>query len=126
MAKGISSNRGGSLAVTGYQKQPDQDVVNGGTIPLSSNDKLQSIDITATAGAATLAAEPFGTDPADFTDRMVLAITCIDATNAVTITVNNVQYGYVGNGNLVLTQGHQVQLIYNQAQERFYELSRNF
>jgi len=126
MAKGISSNRGGTLYLRGYQKQADQDVVNGGTIPLTSDDKLQTIDITASAGAATLANEPFGTSPADFTDRMVLAITCLDATNAVTIAVNDVQYGYVGNGNLVLTEGHQVQLIYNAARERFFELSRNF
>lgn len=125
MAKGISSNRGGSLSVQGFQKQPDQDVVAAGTITLAG-EKMEAIDVDASAGAAVLANAPFGTSPANFKDRAVIAITCIDVTNPVTINVNDVQYGYVGNGNLVLTQGHQVQFIYNAGLERFLELSRNF
>lgn len=125
MAKGISSNRGGSLTVVGFQKQPNQDLVNGGTITLSG-EKMEAIDVDASAGAAVLANEPFGTSPANFKDRAVIAITCLDIVNPVTINSNDVQYGYVGNGNLVLTQGHQVQFIYNASLERFLELSRNF
>lgn len=122
MSTSIISNRGGTLKSNGYDAQAQQDVTAGATIDILTLSEMQFKQLTATAGSATVSTTPFGTDPSKFQDGKIIGLVNVHATNTVTLGVNDIQYGFVADADIVLAEGEFYQVMYNSTLERFVPL----
>ena len=82
--------------------------------------RRQHVRIQSSGGALALDTTPFGNNPALFRDGMEIVVESDDLADYMTLSVNDIQYGYVGNGGIEFKEGTVVSFIYNATKERFY------
>ncbi len=97
----------------------------GGTISSDTSNRFQYRRIEAdVASAITLAAEPFGTG-GGWIDGTVVRLVCVNDTNTVIITHNDVAKGSILNGDVELTKYSTIDLQYDSILDRWIEVGRS-
>jgi len=108
----------------GYNTTALQSLANSGTITISSK-KMQICEIDSSAANISISATPFGVDPENFTNGMIITVICVDENMELTLPVSDVDYGYVGNGDIVFKKGVLFEFLYNATLKRFLKKSSN-
>lgn len=122
---GVASSRwrviGGSGG-GGYTNATALTLAASGTIT-GVTSGFNKVRVQGSSAAVTLSSTPFGTTaPLDGTEVVLVGNS---NTNTVTITYNDAAKGVVSNGNVTLTKGANIVLIYDASLDRWIEKSRN-
>ena len=102
-----------------------QDLANNASIAIAGF-RSESVELNPTSGSVSASNTPFGTTEANFSDRQTITVLNVHASNEVTIPVNDADFGYVGNGVLILKRGYMVTFEYSATLKRFLAKSQNF
>lgn len=123
----IGKDYGATIAALdfGYNPNAAQALDDNDEIAISAK-KIQICEITSAAANISISNLPFGNDPADFFNGMSITVICVDENMTITLPVNDVDYGYVGNGPITFRKGVMVEFIYNLTLKRFLAKSNNF
>tara|TARA_Y100001972_G_C7618761_1_gene310279 strand:+ start:269 stop:754 length:486 start_codon:yes stop_codon:yes gene_type:complete len=97
----------------------------GGTITLSTSQRVQYFRVSGNGGAKTLSTTPFGTS-GGFIDGTIIRLVGTSDTNTLSIQNNDVDHGVIVNGNCTLAKYNILTLVYDSELSRFIEISRNF
>lgn len=109
-----------AFGTAGYVKESTlQSITAGGTIPFDADAFKPMINVQGNAAAVTTSTTPFGLSHG-FTGGKEIILVGNNDTNSVTLEVNDIDEGFVGNGKVVLTKNSIVCLIYNATLKRFY------
>lgn len=101
-----------------------QTVSASGTITVSTTQRQQYFRVSGDGASRTLSATPFGV--ASWTDGIIIRICGVSDTNKVSLVNNDADNGAILNGNATLSKYDIITLIWDSAQVRWIELSRNF
>lgn len=110
---------------SGYNVKNNLGLTSGSTISLEGK-KMEYINISSTTTNIDLSLLPFGNDPVKFHDGQVITLVNVSENQHIKITHNNVDYGYVGNGDITLKTYSLVEFVYNSTLKRFLAKSINF
>jgi len=101
----------------------DQVLAEGGTITMDLSDARQHLIRVAGNGAAiTTAAVPFS---GPVSDGKIVMVMGVSNTSTVRINHNDVEYGVVMQGDIVLRRFDLIYFIYDATSKRFVEVSRS-
>lgn len=109
----------------GYNANEPQVLADLDSIAISSK-KIQICEISSSAANITISILPFGNNSANFFNGMSITVICTDENMTLTLPVNDVDYGYVGNGPILFKKGVMVEFIYNLTLKRFLAKSNNY
>jgi hypothetical protein len=117
----ISAPNGGGTTVLNAS---DLTLTASDSLAVSTTELLQRWLVQASAGPITMSTTPFGgVAPVDGTEIVVIGNS---DTETVEFTNNDIAYGCIVNGSLILTRYKIVTFIYNLSLNRYVEKSRNF
>ena len=99
-----------------------QTIASLGTIS-HSVDMRQYRRVVSSGGALSASLTPFGVVATNFKDGMEIFLIGTSDTNTVQISENDVQYGTLTNGDIILGRGQKMSLMYDATLERWLENS---
>jgi len=102
-----------------YNPSAIQTIAAGGIITVKQTDR-QHRRIKSDGGSKALSTTPFGTDDNLLKDGMFIVVEGTDDADFITMSENNIDYGFQGNGGLQLKKGTVFTFTYNGTVKRFY------
>lgn len=104
----------------GYIKETAlQTISAGGEFTSDSAAFKEMMNIVSDGGTVQTSATPFGSAPGFNGGKEIILVGTSD-TNIVEIPVSDVDYGFIGNGKIILSRFETVVLIYNDNLKRFF------
>ncbi len=119
---GFTSVSSPTLVSNTWEIMPIQSIPNAGEIDLGLTDN-QLLLLAGDGGAQTVSTTPFGL--MDAADGTVVRLLGTDDINTIGINYNDSDYGFMLNGNIIIKNLQSITLQWNQAQKRWFEISRN-
>lgn len=99
-------------------------ITASGTITADNNVLTQVRRVSGDAAPVTASTTPFG-NLSSMTDGVVIILRGTNSTNPVTITHNDIQYGAILNGDMVLGKHDELEVMWDSVAERVIEQRRN-
>lgn len=99
-------------------------VSSGGTISVSTTERVQYFRVSGDGGAQSLSATPFGS--ASWIDGTIVRIMGTSDTNTISLDHNDADNGAILNGDCTLAKYNMLTLIWDSEFSRWVELGRNF
>lgn len=99
-------------------------VSSGGTISVSTTERVQYFRVSGDGGAQSLSATPFGS--ASWIDGTIVRIIGTSDTNTISLDHNDADNGAILNGDCTLAKYNMLTLIWDSEFSRWIELGRNF
>jgi len=100
-------------------------VTGGGTITVSTTQRVQYFRISGDGGAVSLSTTPFGTG-GGWIDGTIVRLVGTSDTNTVSLDHNDSDNGAILNGDCTLAKYNMLTLIWDSELSRFIEAGRNF
>lgn len=99
-------------------------VASGGTITVSTTERVQYFRVSGNGGAQSMSATPFGS--ASWTDGTIVRLVGTSDTNLLSLDSNDADNGAILNGDCSLGKYNMLTLIWDSELNRWIETSRNF
>jgi hypothetical protein len=99
-------------------------VSSGGTITVSTTERVQYYRVSGDGGAQSLSTTPFGS--ASWTDGTIVRLVGTSDTNTISLDHNDADNGAILNGDCTLGKYNILTLIWDSEFNRWIELGRNF
>lgn len=96
----------------------------GGTISVSTTERVQYFRVSGDGGAQSLSATPFGS--ASWIDGTIVRLVGTSDTNTLSLDHNDADNGAILNGDCTLAKYNILSLIWDSEFNRWLEISRNF
>lgn len=96
----------------------------GGTISVSTTERVQYFRVSGDGGAQSLSATPFGS--ASWIDGTIVRLVGTSDTNTLSLDHNDADNGAILNGDCTLAKYNMLTLIWDSEFNRWLETSRNF
>lgn len=96
----------------------------GGTISVSTTERVQYFRVSGDGGAQSLSATPFGS--ASWIDGTIVRLVGTSDTNTLSLDHNDADNGAILNGDCTLAKYNMLTLIWDSEFNRWLEISRNF
>lgn len=96
----------------------------GGTISVSTTERVQYFRVSGQGGAQSLSATPFGS--ASWIDGTIVRLVGTSDTNTLSLDHNDADNGAILNGDCTLAKYNMLTLIWDSEFNRWLETSRNF
>lgn len=111
----------GTFLDIAYTPQGPEEIAAGGEITVTAllRQHLKIVGVAA-SGEQDLSNTPFGTDPDLFVNGMEIVVEGTDDDDYLQFVEADVQYGFIGNGDIKMRKGVIATFIYNSIDERFY------
>lgn len=100
-------------------------VAAGGTITVSTTQRVQLFRISGSTGAISLSSTPFGT-AGGWLDGTIVRLLCTSDTNTISLDNNDADNGAILNGDCTLAKYNILSLVWDSEFSRWIELGRNF
>lgn len=96
----------------------------GGTISVSTTERVQYFRVSGQGGAQSLSATPFGS--ASWIDGTIVRLVGTSDTNTISLDHNDADNGAILNGDCTLAKYNMLTLIWDSEFNRWLEVGRNF
>lgn len=96
----------------------------GGTISVSTTERVQYFRVSGDGGAQSLSSTPFGS--ASWIDGTIVRLVGTSDTNTLSLDHNDADNGAILNGDCTLAKYNILSLIWDSEFNRWLEISRNF
>lgn len=96
----------------------------GGTISVSTTERVQYFRVSGDGGAQSLSSTPFGS--ASWIDGTIVRLVGTSDTNTLSLDHNDADNGAILNGDCTLAKYNMLTLIWDSEFNRWLETSRNF
>lgn len=100
-------------------------VSSGGTVSLSTTQRVQYFRLSGDGGAQSLSTTPFGT-AGGWIDGTIVRLVGTSDTNTISLDHNDADNGAILNGDCTLAKYNLITLIWDSELARFIEIGRNF
>lgn len=97
----------------------------GGTITVSTTERIQYFRISGESGAQTFSTTPFGSS-GGWVDGTIVRLVGESDTNTISLDNNDSDYGVILNGDCTLSKYNMLTLIWDSSFNRWIEAGRNF
>lgn len=99
-------------------------VGSGNEVTTSTTSGMQRRKVTSDGGAVTASTTPFG-NSGGWQDGTQIRLRGNSDSNTLKITHNDIDYGCILNGDIILVKWSQLTLEWDELELRWYEISRN-
>lgn len=96
----------------------------GGTISVSTTERVQYFRVSGNGGAQSLSTTPFGS--ASWIDGTIVRLVGTSDTNTISLDHNDADNGAILNGDCTLAKYNMLTLIWDSEFNRWIEVGRNF
>lgn len=96
----------------------------GGTISVSTTERVQYFRVSGNGGAQSLSTTPFGS--ASWIDGTIVRLVGTSDTNTISLDHNDADNGAILNGDCTLAKYNMLTLIWDSEFNRWLEVGRNF
>lgn len=100
-------------------------VASGGTITVSTTERVQYFRVSGNGGAQSLSTTPFGSS-GGWIDGTIVRLVGTSDTNTISIDNNDSDYGAIVNGDCTLAKYNMLTLLWDSEFNRWLEVGRNF
>lgn len=99
-------------------------VSSGGTLSVSTTERVQYFRVSGESGAQSMSSTPFGS--ASWIDGTIVRLVGTSDTNTLSLDNNDADNGVILNGDCTLSKYNVLTLIWDSEFNRWLEISRNF